>query len=265
MEKEKLPQLHEIVIGQISKVTQFGAYCRLPEYSNIEVFIPLREVSFGWIKNIHEHLRIGQNVVCKIIYFDRERHTIDASIKQVTSKEEKDKINSYKLEKRLSAMFRQLAKAINPGNVDAISAQAIEEFGTFTNLAKAVMEKSPALEKTQLPKKLLSGIEENIKSIMRKRTFRVSYIIKFLNYNTKSGATQNRNIFSEIEKAGIKLIYISAPTYKAVAEGDSYPAAEAKMKAVEATIKKFKPNAAFSMEKEKLKKENESVFESYFK
>jgi len=265
MENEKLPQLHEIVIGQISKVLQFGAYCKLPEYNNLEVFIPLREVSFGWIKNIHEHLRTGQNVVCKIIYFDRERHTIDASIKQVTSKEEKDKINSYKLEKRLAAMFKQLAKSTASGNPEALAQQAVSEFGTFVNLAKAVMEKSPSLEKSGLPKKLLDGIAENIKNIMSKRTFKVSYIMTLLNYNTKSGASQNRELFSEIKAAGVHLTYISSPKYKVVAEGSSFPEAEAKIKKIESIIQKSKLKVLFELEKEKLKKEKENMFESYFK
>ncbi len=264
MDNEKLPQLHQVVIGQISKVMQFGAYCRLLEYGNLEVFIPLREVSFGWIKNIHEHLRTGQNVVCKIIYFDRERHTIDASIKQVTSKEEKDKINSYKLERRLSAMFRQLAKSTGQKNIEELAALAISEFGTFTNLAKAVMEKAPGLKTSKLPAPLLSAIEENIKSIMRRRTFKVSYIMTLLNYNTKSGASQNNDIFSKISAAGVKLAYISAPKYRVVAEGDSYPEAEEKIKKIEEIMQKAKLKGVFSLEKEKLRKEKESVFESYF-
>ncbi|MGC8478403.1 MAG: S1 RNA-binding domain-containing protein [Candidatus Micrarchaeia archaeon] len=264
MDNEKLPQLHQVVIGQISKVMQFGAYCRLPEFNNLEVFIPLREVSFGWIKNIHEHLRVGQNVVCKIIYFDRERHTIDASIKQVTTKEEKDKINSFKLERRLSAMFRQLAKSTGQKNIEALASLVLSEFGDFTNFAKAIMENSASLKDSKIPPQLISAIEENIKSIMHRRTFKVSYIMTLLNQNTKSGASQNNEIFSKIVETGAKLSYISAPKYRVVAEGESYPKAEAKIKKIEEIMQKVKLKGVFSLEKEKLKKEKESVFESYF-
>jgi translation initiation factor 2 subunit 1 len=259
---ERLPQLREIVLGQITKVMQFGAYCRLSEY-NLEVFIPLREVSFGWIKNIREHLHVGQNVVCKIIYFDRERGTIDASIKQVTPKEEKDKISTFKLEKRLSALFMQTAKHSKVEKPEDVSKSVLEKFGTFTEFTKNAISGSQEFEKFEMQKKLKDALLAALENMKSNRTFKVSYIMTLLNTDTMAGATETRHMLSEMEKAGIKIIYLSAPKYKVTSEGKSYPEAEGKVVMATAQVQKNKHKFIFSIEKEKLKKEREGILESY--
>ena len=88
------PQVGSSVIAKVIRVAQFGAYCKLPEYNDIDVFLPIREVSSGWIKNIHEFVHNGQIVVCKVIYIDKEKGTIDVSIKKITNKESKEKLNT---------------------------------------------------------------------------------------------------------------------------------------------------------------------------
>ncbi len=258
----KLPQLHEIVLGQITKVMQFGAYCKLPEY-NLEVFIPIREVSYGWIKNIREHLHVGQNVVCKIIYFDRERGTIDASIKQVTPKEEKDKIGGFKLEKRLSTLFMQIAKQAKADKPEELSQRIISNFGSFTEFTKNAVNGTQEFERLDIPKKLKDAMLETLNKAKSNRTFRVSYIMTLLNTDTKTGATETRKLLSDMEKTGIKIIYISAPKYRITSEGVNYPEAESKVTKATALVQKSKHKFVFSIEKEKLKKEKEGILESY--
>ena len=58
-----MPKVGELVIATVSKISKFGAYCRLPEYNDLEVFLPIREISSGWIKNIREHIHEGQKLV----------------------------------------------------------------------------------------------------------------------------------------------------------------------------------------------------------
>ncbi|MGH2510319.1 MAG: S1 RNA-binding domain-containing protein, partial [Ktedonobacteraceae bacterium] len=58
------PRVGSLVIANVSKITKFGAYCKLPEYNDLEVFLPLREISSGWIKNIREFIHEGQKLVC---------------------------------------------------------------------------------------------------------------------------------------------------------------------------------------------------------
>lgn len=259
----RLPQLREIALGQITKVMQFGAYCRLAEYGSLEVFIPLREVSYGWIKNIREHLRVGQNVVCKIIYFDRERGTIDASIKQVTPKEEKDKINGYKLEKRLGTLFMQTAKQTKTEKPDALSSMVLAKFGSFTEFTKNAISNTPEFEKLEMPKTLKDTLLESLNKAKSNRTYKVSYIMTLLNPDTRSGVTETRNLLKEMEGKGVKITYISAPKYKITSEAKSYPEAESRVQNATDLVQKSNHKFGFSIEKEKLRKEKEGILESY--
>ncbi|MGD0511465.1 MAG: S1 RNA-binding domain-containing protein, partial [Candidatus Micrarchaeaceae archaeon] len=110
MESQNTPRVGELVIANVAKISKFGAYCRLPEYNDLEVFLPIKEVSSGWIKNIREHIHEGQKLVCSVTFFDKEKGTIDISLKRVSPGNSKEKIRSYNLEKRLAALFLQALK-----------------------------------------------------------------------------------------------------------------------------------------------------------
>ena len=110
MEGDKLPRQGGLVLVVVSKITNFGAYCKLIEFDNVEAFLPIREVSSGWIKNIREYIHDGQKLVCYVHGVDKEKGTIDISLKRVSPKDSKEKIRSYNLEKRLNALFAQTLK-----------------------------------------------------------------------------------------------------------------------------------------------------------
>ena len=68
--QKELPDVSEFVIIKITKIMPHGAYCRLIEY-NSDAYLPISEVSSGWIKNIHEFIKEGQQDVAKVIFVDR--------------------------------------------------------------------------------------------------------------------------------------------------------------------------------------------------
>ena len=258
-----MPRVGELVIANISKVMRFGAYCRLPEYNNLEVFLPIREVSSGWIKNIREFIHEGQTVVCEVSFYDKEKNTVDISLKRVTPKKSKERIRSYNLEKRLAALFLQAVKeAGEQANKDALIQTALAEFNTYTNLVENAKNDTEELKKSTLPKKLKSAIVKVLEANIREKKFIISYIITLSTYNTVSGATELRDILSSMKGIGIDVKYISAPKYRLTAEGSDYPDAEKKISQAEAIVKEKLKKGVFSMEKEKLMKAKENIMET---
>jgi translation initiation factor 2 subunit 1 len=261
MSEESAPKIGELVIAQIAKVMQFGAYCRLPEYNNMEVFLPIKEVSSGWIKNIREFIHEGQNIVGKVTIYDKEKKTIDISLKKVTPKETKNKIGEYNLEKRLGALLQQAIK--NAGlssSKESIAKELRIELGTYVNLFKQANSDTDTFENLKIPKRLKDEIKSIIKENIKEKNRNVSYAVTMMTYNTESGASEIRSILSSAEKAGVDISYISAPKYRFIAEGKDYNEAEAKIKkAVEIASSKLK-KGVFKYEKEKLKKEKEDIF-----
>ncbi|MCL5430583.1 MAG: S1 RNA-binding domain-containing protein [Candidatus Marsarchaeota archaeon] len=260
MEGKNTPRVGEIVIANISKIMPFGAYCRLPEYNNLEVFLPIKEVSSGWIKNIHEFIHEGQKIVCKVVFFDKERQTMDVSIKKVTPQDSKQKINEFNLERRLTGLFLQ---AVRQAAMDQKKAElqsiATTEFGTYTNLMRNATDSTKEFAGSKLPKKVKDNMLVLIESSKKKKRYVVSYIMRLSTFNTINGATELRGIISAIKHTGVEVSYVSAPKYHLMAEGEDYADAEAKIKRAAEAVKGKLKKGNFELEKEKLKKDKEDI------
>ncbi|MDE1832827.1 MAG: S1 RNA-binding domain-containing protein [Candidatus Micrarchaeota archaeon] len=261
MEQKALPNVGELVIANISKIGKFGAYCRLPEYNDLEVFLPIREVSSGWIKNIREFIHEGQRIVCEVVFYDREKNTIDVSLKRVPAAKAKARIRSYNLEKRLAGLFAQAAKTSKEENKEALASIALSEFKTYTELVSNAAENTPQFAASKLPKRFKEALLKALETNRKKRRFVVSYIMKLYTYNTMSGATELRKLLGEVRDTGIEVSYIGAPRYRLVSEDVDYTKAEDKIRRAEAIIKERLTKGVFEIEKEKLKKAKEDILE----
>ena len=85
-----LPSSGELVLCRVEKINPYSAYLSLQEYSGVEGMVHISEISSGWIKDIRNHLKVGQTVIAKVIR--AEKNNISLSIKRVDEKQRKDKI-----------------------------------------------------------------------------------------------------------------------------------------------------------------------------
>jgi translation initiation factor 2 subunit 1 len=257
---QNTPKVGDLVIANVAKISKFGAYCRLPEFDNLEVFLPLKEISSGWIKNIREHIHEGQKLVGVVTFYDKEKGTIDISLKRVSPSNSKEKIRTYNLEKRLSALFMQaLMMSKEQANKETITTTAISEFGTYTNLLQNALEETKEFGESKLPKKLKDMLVKVLEANRKQKKYSVAYTATIYTYNTLSGATELRKLMSDIKDLGVDVKYIGAPKYRFLAEGEDYAAAEDKIKKATEIINNNLKKGVFEIEKEKLKKANEDI------
>jgi translation initiation factor 2 subunit 1 len=255
-----VPKVGEHVIATISKVARFGAYCRLLEYDNLEVFLPIREVSSGWIKNIREYVHEGQKVVCSVLFYDKEKGTIDVSLKRVTQSQAKEKIRVYNFEKRLTALFSQAIKMAGMyEEKPALIQKALSEFSTYTSLIENAMGNTEEFKKSALPKKLKETLLEAYEANRKKRQYIVAYTMKLSTFNTMSGVTELKDIITSMKHLGVEVNYVGAPRYRLVAEGEDYSKAEDKIKQAAQLVQSKLKKGIFELEKEKLKKAKEDI------
>jgi len=263
MRNARLPAVGEFVIAQIAKVMPFGAYCTLPEYNNLEVFLPIKEVSSGWIKNIREFIHEGQVVVCSVVFYDRERNTLDVSIKKVPQGKAKEKIKLYSLEKRFQAMLHQIVKQAHmESDEPQIKQQIVSEFGTYTNFIENALGSTAEFNSSNVPKKVKDAFIDQLNKIKKNKKYIVSYIATIYTLNAMSGVTELKGALTKAGRLGVNIKYVSAPKYRITAEGADYNEAEGKIKKVEAVLKKALTDGVVELEKEKLKKEKESIFDA---
>ena len=216
MEENKLPRHGSLVIAVVGKITNFGAYCKLIEYGDIEAFLPIREVSSGWIKNIREYIHDGQKLVCYVHGVDKEKGTIDISLKRVSTKDSKEKIRSYNLEKRLTALFAQTLKrekeAKAKDELHRHDNQGVRHLHQLHGERRSTTRRSSS--ESKLPKKVKDAFVKALEQNRKQKRYFVSYIATITTYNTESGATELRSLMKEIKETGVELGYIGAPKYR---------------------------------------------------
>ncbi|MGC8537812.1 MAG: S1 RNA-binding domain-containing protein [Candidatus Micrarchaeia archaeon] len=264
MEHKQYPPPNSLALAKIEKIMQFGAYCKLIEYNNTDAYLPIREVSSGWIKNIHEFIHEGQTVVCKIIYIDREKGTIDISLKKVTSKESKDKMGAFNLDNRLKALCQRAFKEVKlpVPQRNEINDYIMLQFKSYTNFVKALGEESESkgsAEEIKVPKRFKEAVLRIIEASRQNKKFIVAYDLSMSTQDTMNGIDNLKDVLHNISAAGVEVSYISAPKYKLMAEGTDYIDAEEKIKNAVNVIKSKLKAGSFDIEKEKLKKEKEDI------
>ncbi len=258
-------QVGTLALARIESIMQFGASCRLIEFDDAEAFLPIREVSSGWIKNIHNFIHKGQVVVVKIISINKEKNTIDISLKRVTNADSRNKLNAYNLEKRAQALFLQAMKEARVSQFkDKYTSAVLSKYGSFTNFIDAINSKADSLAELPIPEKLKTVTSELLEAGTKEKTRRVVYDLTLLSYDTNAGIEQIKKALTEAAKQGVDIAYISAPHYRITAEAEDYSIAEGKIKAAMAELKKYMPNGYIALEKEKLKKEKEDILHTTY-
>lgn len=77
-----------VLKGKITSITKFGAFVSLPESKN--GMIHISEVANGFVKDINDFLKIGQEVEVRVCSVD-EKGRIALSLKQVKQEEKSEK------------------------------------------------------------------------------------------------------------------------------------------------------------------------------
>ncbi len=234
-----IPDVGDFVIIKITKILPHGAYARLTEY-NMDAYLPISEVASGWIKNIHEFIKEGQQDVAKVIYVDREKGSVDISLKKATTKNKKDKTDEYGLERRAEGMFNKALEASgSQESKQQIVAEVAKTESTYDGLVNDIFEgKDPLkdLKETAFKDKLYEIVAKTIKP----KTYTVAYNVDLTTTDTKSGIGTIREAFTKIEARNVEVLYLGAPKYRLIATDSSFPKAEAKIKEAQQILEKYK-------------------------
>ena len=97
-----VPSEGELVVCSVTSVKENGAYCVLDEYADLEGFIFIGEVTSGWVKNIRNHIREGQRVVCKVLRTRKDGSSLELSLKAVSEERRRETLQAWKNEGRAS-------------------------------------------------------------------------------------------------------------------------------------------------------------------
>ena len=129
---QEWPNEGELIVGTVYKVLSYGAFCKLEEYPEKEAFIHISEVSSGWVKNIRDHVKENQKIVCRVLRVNPKKGHVDASLKRIREVQRTKKIQHWKIEQKAEKFLELSAKSLDKTldeAYDEVGYELMEIFG----------------------------------------------------------------------------------------------------------------------------------------
>lgn len=76
-----MPKIGDLVNGKVVRITDKGAFV---EFDNRKSgFLHISEISEDYVRNVNDHLKVGQEIQVRIIAIDKRKNRTSLSIKRV--------------------------------------------------------------------------------------------------------------------------------------------------------------------------------------
>jgi len=211
------PSINELVVCTVDKVTQFAAWVKLDEYG-LDGIIHISEIAGKWIYDIRNYVKVGKKYVAKVMKIEPDKKLVVLSLKRVSKKERKDKINQYRKDGRAEKLLEIAAKSIGK-NLD----QAWEDLGfllqdKFGDLYEA-FRSMLKLDETELkeigvPKEWAGALLQTAKSSLKEKKVKIKFELEIKSYSP-DGIQKIKELLKKIEKEiKVRITYLSAPLYR---------------------------------------------------
>jgi len=240
VKRKGLPEQRELVLCTVTRVTPFAAWCKLDEYPDVEGMIHISEVAGKWVYDIREFAKEAKQYVAKVMRIDEQKRFVNLSLKRVSKREEKEKINSYRKEQRAENVLEQAAKELNKTVDQAYEEVGFllqEKFGEFSVAFEEARKSKEVLE--ILPKEWVDVLFDIIQKTFKEKEINLKVELELRSY-AKNGIDKIKEALKNLEEAGTTVKYISAPKYRVELKTINPKATEKNLrKILDESIEKF--------------------------
>jgi len=240
------PDVDDLVITTVVRITDYGAYVKLDEYEK-EGLLHISEVSSSWVRNIRDFVREGQKLVLKVLRVDTEKGHVDLSLRRVTKREKKEKILSWKKDRKADSLLRSASEKLNiplEEIYEKAGALIEKEFGELhEGLEKTAKEGADILLKLGVPKDIAVTLEEIAKEKIKIPLVKVKGILE-LQCTKPNGAVLIKETLLKAQKIGesqgtnVCIYVVAPPKYCIVVSAEDYKSAENALEKVTETALK---------------------------
>ncbi|MBI4019395.1 MAG: S1 RNA-binding domain-containing protein [Candidatus Aenigmarchaeota archaeon] len=212
--KRGFPMQGELVICAVKKLNPNSADVFLEEYG-MDGMVHISEIVTGWVRNIKDHIKVGQTGVAKVIRVNEDEGYIALSLKRVDSRQEKEKLKEYNLDKKAEKMLEMAAEKRKKTLDQAYKEVGFtlqESFGSLFKAFKKSVSGPEGLISRGIAAEWAEAISDvAVKNIEQKEfEFRADLTLRSYDEN---GLDSIKELLGNAEKAGLEVLYISAPRY----------------------------------------------------
>jgi translation initiation factor 2 subunit 1 len=231
------PDVGELVVGEVDEIEDFGVFVDLEEYEDKRGLIHISEVASGWIKNVRDHVREGQTVVCKVLDVDESSQQIDLSLKDVNDHQRSETIQAWKNEQKADNWLT-IAVDEDDAAYEAVAAELLAEFETlYDGFEQAAIHGEEALAGLDLDDGAVDAIVETARENVSVPYVAVTGYID-LTSPSASGVDAIREALQAAEGDGdvpeeveLEVTYVGAPEYRIRVRAPDYKLAERSLEA----------------------------------
>mmetsp|Transcript_9030 Transcript_9030/g.25303 ORF Transcript_9030/g.25303 Transcript_9030/m.25303 type:complete len:294 (-) Transcript_9030:63-944(-) len=109
MYEQKFPDVDDLVMVRVTRVTDIGAYVNLLEYNNKEGIILLSNLSRKRIRSVNRHIRVNKVEVLQVLRVDPDKGYIDLSKKLIQKDDVVECQERYKKSKTAHSILSRVA------------------------------------------------------------------------------------------------------------------------------------------------------------
>jgi len=263
-EMQELPEIGEIVIATVSKVSDHGAYVTIDEYSNVQGFLHISEIAPGWVRNIGRYVREGEKKVLLVKRVRSDRSEIDLSLKQISKDQKKKKLLEVKRYEKGKTIIQNVKEAAKLSEKDVDQLEEII-FSKYDSVYEAFLQVARkginVLDDLKLPKKTILAIED-ISSKIKLPSVEIRGILEITN-SKSDGVEIIKKILGDTTKkdneSKIEITYVGAPKYRIAVSAPDFKSAEKTLKPIISDIQESieKQKGTFNFIREESKKTRE--------
>ena len=263
-ETQELPEIGEIVIATITKVSDHGAYVTLDEYNGIQGFLHVSEIAPGWVRKITRYVKENEKKVLLVKKVQTKRGEIDLSLKQISKEQRQKKLLDVKRFEKEQCILKNIQEK---GNLSSKQIEDIEDkiLSKYDSIYDAMIDlaagKNDVVNNLDISEKIQTVIQE-IGSKIKLPTVEIRGIIELSN-NKSDGVEVIRKILLDIIKENndskIEISYIGAPKYRLKIIAQDFKTAEKILKPIIEKIEKDtkKQGGEYKFTREESKKTGE--------
>ena len=234
LRRPEWPEVGDLVIATVVRITDYGAYVRLDEYDK-EGLLHVSEVASRWVRNIRDYVREGQKVVLKVLRVHAEKGQVDLSRRRVTQRDKREKLLFWKKDRKAESLLRTAAEKLHISFEEAYErAGALIEkaFGElYYGLEKTAKDGVDVLLELGIDKELAVTLEEIAKEKIQISLVNVKGILELQNPKPKGvliikDTLKHAKEVGESEDAEVTVYLVSPPKYRIVVSAEDYKSAE---------------------------------------
>ena len=260
-ETQELPEIGEIVIATITKVSDHGAYVTLDEYDGVQGFLHISEIAPGWVRKVTRYVKENEKKVLLVKKIQAQRGEIDLSLKQISKEQRKKKLLDVKRFEKEQGILKNIQEKaeLTTKQIEDIEDKLLSKYDSIYDAIIDIATKNKdVLNSLEISEKIQTVIKD-ISSKIKLPSVEIRGILELTN-NKSNGIEIIRKILLDVIKdnadSKIEISYIGAPKYRVSIIAQEFKTAEKIIKPILEKIEKDvkKQNGTFNFTREESKK-----------